>query len=470
MSLHLAIDIGASSGRHILGSVINGKLELTEIHRFKNGFVKKGDYLCWEIEALFEEILTGIAKCKEIGKTPMSIGIDTWGVDFVLLDKNGKMIGDAVSYRDNRTDGMDAALCQFISEQELYSRTGIQRMLFNTIYQFMALQRQQPGMLESADGFLLLPGYLSYLLTGVRKNEYTNATTTALVNARTKDWDYEIIDKIMLPRHIFGEIVPPGTKLGGLLPEVQRRVGFDCDVVLPCTHDTGSAVVSAPIDENSIFLSSGTWSLMGVELDEPNCSMESMCNNLSNEGGYQYRYRYLKNIMGMWIIQSIRNIYRETYGKDYSFDDLCDLARTNAGFPSVVDVTEYRFLAPINMEDEIKAACKDSGQRIPANIGELMYCVYNSLAAGYAQTVSEIASITGGKYNRICIVGGGCQDAYLNELTASACARKVTAGPVEATAIGNILVQMIGAGALGGIAEARALVIDSFPIEEFRNY
>jgi rhamnulokinase len=428
-------------------------LETQEIHRFKNGFAKKNGYLCWNIDALFQEILTGMAKCKEIGKIPTSVGIDTWGVDFVLLDKNGSMIGDAVAYRDSRTNGMDQALSDLISERELYSRTGIQKLIFNSIYQFLALQRQQPELLEAASGFLMIPEYLCYLLTGQQKHEYTNATTTGLVNAYTKSWDYDLIEKIKLPKSLFGEIVPPGTKLGNLLPEIAQKIGFDCSVILPCTHDTGSAVVSAPVDGTSIYISSGTWSLMGVELTEPICTEKSRVSNLSNEGGYEYRYRYLKNIMGLWIIQNIK----DGYGRKYSFDDLCMYAAESSYFPSVIDVNEQRFLAPPKMENEIKAACKDSGQQVPATIGELMFCVYNSLAVSYAKTVSEIEAITGKSYNKICIVGGGSKDRYLNELTATACNKKVVAGPVEATAIGNILVQMISMGEVKDIDHARKL-------------
>ena len=463
MSTYLAIDIGASSGRHILGSMQNGKLVLEEIHRFKNGFKKKNGHLCWDMEALFEEILTGIAKCNEIGKIPVSLGIDTWGCDFVLLDKSDKMIGDTVAYRDSRTNDMDEVLDEFISEPDLYGRTGIQKLVFNSIYQFLALKQWQPEWLEAADGFLMIPEYLSYLLTGGQKHEYTNSTTTALVNAKTKDWDDELVEKIGLPKKLFSEMVPPGTKLGNLLPEIRQRVGFDCKVILPCTHDTGSAVVSAPIDDKSIYLSSGTWSLMGVELDEPICTEESRQKNLSNEGGYQYRFRYLKNIMGLWIIQSIKN----DYGGQYSFDDLCYYAGKCSQFPSVININEHRFFAPEKMEDEIKAACRDSGQQVPQNIGELMFCVYHSLAVGYSKTVEEIESITGKRYDKICIVGGGSKDTYLNELTAAVCGRKVTAGPVEGTAIGNILVQMISMGAINGIEEARELIRKSFLIDDY---
>ena len=437
LSYYLAIDIGASSGRHILGSDNNGELVIEEIHRFHNGFSSVNNYLCWNLEALFEEILVGIAKCKEIGKIPASIGIDTWGVDFVLLDKDGAKIGDAVAYRDSRTDGMDDVLSEIISEQELYSRTGIQKLAFNTIYQLLALQRQQPDLLKAADGFLMIPEYFSYLLTGKRAHEYTIATTTGLVNAEQKNWDYELLERIGFDRSFFGEIVPPGTVLGGLLPKVRQRVGFDCKVILPCTHDTGSAVVSASIDDESVFLSSGTWSLMGVLLDNPICTEESRLSNLSNEGGYQYRFRYLKNIMGLWMIQCIK----KEYDNRYSFDDLRILAEKNADFPSVIDVNEGRFLAPENMVREIKLACGESEQRIPSGLGELVFCVYNSLAISYAKTIAELESITGKRYSNIVIVGGGSQNRFLNDLTARVCGKNVIVGAVEATAIGNIMVQ-----------------------------
>ena len=460
---YLAIDIGASSGRHILGEVIDGKLKLEEVHRFKNGMITKNGQLCWDVDALFEEILTGIAKCKAMGKIPQSVGMDTWGVDFALLDAAGNRLGDVVAYRDNRTAGMDEVLSEFISETELYAITGIQKMQFNTIYQLLALKQQNPELLAQADGFLLMPEYFSYLLTGVRKHEYTNATTTGMVNANTNGWDFELIERIGLPRNILGEITAPGTKLGGFLPHIKERVGFDCQVVFPCTHDTASAVVCAPIDENSIYLSSGTWSLIGTELSAPICTEDSRKANLTNEGGFGYKYCYLKNIMGLWIIQSIK----AELGDKHSFEDLCDEAKKNSGFPSRIDVNEHRFLSPESMIDAIKAACKESGQKVPESVGELTFCVYQSLADSYAQAVQELETLTGKQFGKICIVGGGSQNVYLNELTAKACKRTVAAGPAEGTAAGNILVQMITAGQLQGVDEARTLVKNSFPINEY---
>jgi len=463
MSYYLAIDIGASSGRHILGGMSGGKLEIREVHRFKNGFVKKNGRLCWDLDVMFEEILTGIAKCGELGKIPLSIGIDTWGVDFVLLDKDGKMLGDAVAYRDDRTDGMYEEAEKFISEVELYSRAGIQKLPFNTIYQMLALKTQEPELLAAAKDFLLTPEYLSYLLCGVPRHEHTIATTTGLVCARKNTWDYELIKRLGLPVALFGEIAAPGTKLGVLRPEISARVGFESSVVFPCTHDTASAVVATPLDTDSLYLSSGTWSLMGAELAKPILTEQSRVRALTNEGGYGYSYRYLKNIMGLWIIQSIKG----EHGDKYSYDDLCEQAEKCCGFPSRIDVNEQRFMVPENMTEEIKAACAQSGQQVPGNIGELMCCVYQSLADSYAQTVNAIESLTGKSYSTIRIVGGGSRDFYLNRLTAQACGRKVTAGPAEGTAIGNLLVQMISAGELKDLAAARELVRKSFPLEEY---
>lgn len=460
---YLAVDIGASSGRHILGRLHNDRLEIREVHRFKNGCVKRNGHLCWDTDALFHEIIAGMIKCGELGKIPVSMGVDTWGVDFVLLNKDGGALGESVSYRDGRTAGMDAALSEYIGERELYARTGIQKQPFNTIYQFIALKNRQPELLEQAAGFLMIPDYFNYLLTGKRAHEYTNATTTGLVNAESAQWDYELINKAALPERLFGEIAAPGTFLGNLLPEIRARAGFDCDVVLPCTHDTGSAVVAAPIGGGGIYLSSGTWSLMGVELDGPICTEDSRASNFTNEGGYEYRRRYLKNIMGLWIIQ---NIVKEC-GAKYSFSDLSEAASQYEGFAPVIDVNDNRFLAPDNMTAEIRAACVQSGQRAPASIGELMSCVYRSLAGSYAAAVNQIEALTGGEYEKICIIGGGSRDTYLNMLTAKACGKKVSAGLVEGSAVGNILVQMIAAKELSGLDEARRLVKQSFPITEF---
>ena len=461
---YLAIDIGASSGRHILGHMEDGKMVLEEIHRFPNGMREKDGHKCWDTEALFSAIVEGMKKCKEAGKIPVSMGIDTWAVDFVLLDKEDRMIGNAVGYRDSRTAGMDEKVYEIIPEESLYGRTGIQKQIFNTIYQLMAVKEQHPEALEQAESMLMIPEYFNFLLTGKKAAEYTNASTTQLVSPETKDWDYELIGMLGYPRRIFQKIEKPGTVLGRLTEELQREVGFDCKVILPATHDTGSAVMAVPTNEdNTIYISSGTWSLMGTELKEANCSEESKRHNFTNEGGYDYRFRYLKNIMGLWMIQSVR----KELAPDQGFGEICEAASKTA-ITSLVDCNADRFLAPENMTEEVQAACRENGEQVPEGITEVASVIYNSLAKCYAQTITEIEEMSGVTYDSIHVVGGGANAAYLNELTAKATGKTVYAGPTEATAIGNLTAQIIAAGELSDLQEARKCIFDSFEIKIYR--
>lgn len=461
---YLAVDIGASSGRHILAHLEDGKMVLEEIHRFPNGMVQKDGENVWDVDELFAQIKLGMKKCAEAGKIPVSIGIDTWGVDFVLLDAEGKRIGNAVAYRDGRTKGMDEEVYKKIPEDELYARTGIQKAIFNTIYQLMALKVKKPEQLEKAETMLMMPDYFHYLLSGVAATEYTNATTGQLVSPVTKDWDMELIEKLGYPKKIFQKLVTPGTVLGELTEEIQKEVGFNCKVVAPATHDTGSAVIAVPTkSDNTLYISSGTWSLMGTELMEANCSRESKLHNLTNEGGYNYRFRFLKNIMGLWMIQSVK---KEIGGK-LGFGEICEQA-SRCTIPSIVDANDDRFLAPANMTEEVQAACRESGQQVPEGIAEVASVIYNSLAQCYAKTIKEIEEITGQKYDRIHIVGGGANAEYLNILTAKATGVPVYAGPTEATAIGNLAAQMMSAGELKGLKDARACVYKSFEIKKYQ--
>lgn len=462
---YLAVDIGASSGRHMLASVSNGKIQLEEIYRFKNLLVEKNGHLCWDLDRLFNEIKNGIKKCSEIGKIPVSMGIDTWGVDFVLLDKDDKIIGDTVAYRDPRTEGMDKKVEEVISEEELYKRTGIQKQPFNTIYQLMAIKEQTPENMEKAESMLFLPSYFKFLLTGIKKNEYTEASTSGLLDVEKKDWDRELIKKLGFKESLFDDIYMPKTVVGNFTPEIQAEVGFDCNVILPATHDTGSAVLSVPmIDGEGVYISSGTWSLMGIESLTPNCTEESREFNLTNEGGVEGRYRFLRNIMGLWIIQSIKRNLND----EYSFGDLADLARENEDFSSKINVNDMRFLAPENMIEAIKGYCRDTNQEEPQNIGQVMRCAYIGLAECYAESVKAIEEILGKQYDSIRIVGGGCQDNYLNEMTAKATGKTVYAGPIEATALGNILSQLMADGTVESIENAREIIRNSFPIKEIR--
>ena len=427
---YLAVDIGASSGRHILCHMVNGKMHLEEIQRFENGMIMKDGELCWEMDRLLAEVVNGLKKCREIGKIPVSMGIDTWAVDFVLLDQDDQVIGNTVGYRDSRTNGMDEEVYKIISQDKLYARTGIQKQLFNSIYQLMAVKTNHPDDLERTETMLLVPDYLHFCLTGKKVAEYTNATTTQLVSPETKEWDDELIEMLGYPRNIFPSIVKPGTVLGNLRPELVKEIGFDLEVVLPATHDTGSAVLAVPAnDDDFMYISSGTWSLMGVEAKAADCSMESMEANLTNEGGYDYRFRYLKNIMGLWMIQSVRHEYDDAY----SFGQICEMAEECKDFPSRVDANDDCFLAPKSMVEEVREYCRRTGQQVPESLGELATVIYASLAECYAKTVQEVQNITGRKYGRIHVIGGGANAGYLNELTAKACKVPVYAGPTEAT-------------------------------------
>ena len=470
----LAIDIGASSGRHILGHLKDGRLILEEVYRFENRQVRKNGHDCWDMDNLRTGILEGLKACARAGKIPVSVGIDTWGVDFVLLDENDDMIGDPVAYRDNRTEGMDRVVEALISPEELYARTGIQKASYNTVYQLMALQREHPEQLQQADRLLMIPDYLNFLLTGVKKNEYTIASTTNLVNAQSKQWDYGVIDALGLPRGIFRELSMPGEEVGGFRPEVAAEVGFDARVVLPATHDTGSAFLAIPAaDDNAVYISSGTWSLLGVENETPVTTEESRAQNFTNEGGAWGRYRYLKNIMGLWMIQSVR---RELNGENYvqgrqqrtgtqrkwSFPDLIAQAEQEQDFPSVVDVNRDIFLSPDSMTEAIRQECRRTGQPVPETVGQIMQCIYRSLALCYREAIGALEKLTGKQYTAINIVGGGCQDGYLNSLTARTAGLPVYAGPVEGTAIGNLIVQLCRAGEFRDLQQARSCVRKSF--------
>lgn len=399
----LAIDIGASSGRHILFRPESGNMQ--EIYRFPNGMTEKNGHLCWDYDAIFAHILEGMRRCKELGEIPDSVGIDTWGVDFVLLDESDRAIGDFVGYRDSRTNGMDAEVSKIITPEGLYRRTGIQKAAYNTIYQLMALKLQHQEQLGAAKTFLMTPDYLHWRLCGRKANEYTEASTSQLLNPYTRQWDHELIERLGFPKDMFCQVVLPGTILGELTPEVQRAAGFNCRVIAPATHDTASAVAAMPqCGKDTIFLSSGTWSLLGVERDAPDCS------ELENQ---------------------------------YGFAELCGLAE-QAEIASLVDCEDERFLAPKSMIAELQAACRESGQQVPQTPGKLAAVVYRSLTRCYGEAVRRLRADSGTDYRRLCVLGGGSNAGYLNRLTAEATGCTVILGPAEATAIGNAAVQMQG--------------------------
>lgn len=461
---YLAVDIGASSGRHMLASLQDGKMLLEEVYRFENGMQHVDGKLLWDTKHLFREIVNGMKKCKELGKIPASMSIDTWAVDYVLLDERDEVLGDTYGYRDSRTDGMDEKVYEIIPEAELYKKTGIQKQMFNTIYQLMAVKEKETGLLNRAKTFLMLPDYFQYLLTGNKVSEYTNATSTQLMNPETKQWDKELIRKLGYPEEIFLPVQLPGTEVGSLKKEIRDAVGFDCKVVLCASHDTASAVMAMPVvNGDGLYISSGTWSLMGVENDTALCDEKSRSANFTNEGGYEYRFRYLKNIMGLWMIQSVRHELKDVY----SFAELCAMAEECRSFPARVDVNDDCFLAPENMTEAIRDYCEKHGEQVPQTTGEIAAVIYQSLAECYGRTVKELEQNTKKSYAEIHIIGGGSNATYLNQLTAAATGKTVYAGPGEATAIGNIMAQMIKDGVFQNLSEARACVFASFDVKTY---
>ena len=460
MTYVLAVDMGASGGRHILGHLEQGKIVLEEVYRFDNVMTERNGHLCWQMDRLWEHVLKGMAACKAAGKVPASMGIDTWGVDYVLLDREGQVLGDTVAYRDGRTQGMDLRLEQTMPFAELYRRTGIAKQPFNTVYQLMATPSE---LLDRAQDFLMIPDYLHHRLTGRMANEYTNASTTGLLNPFTRDWDREVLAAAGIPERIFRQPVMPGASLGPILPEIAQQVGFSCQVVLPATHDTGSAFMAVPASSpNAVYLSSGTWSLLGVENDAPLTGPDSLETGFTNEGGYGGKIRYLKNIMGMWILQCVRNELE----KRYSFGEMAEMAAQAPETPWRVDVADNRFLAPKSMIAELQLAVTEQGGE-ELTLPRLLRMVNLSLAEGYAKAIAQLEQLTGKRFDTVHIVGGGSQNQTLNQMTADATGRTVVAGPTEGTALGNLMAQLIAAGAFAGLAQAREAERASFDVTTY---
>lgn len=451
MKYCLAIDMGASSGRHILGYIEDGKLKLEEIYRFDNGITDINGTLCWDIENLFKEIKNGLKECHNRGIHPETVAIDTWGVDYVLLDKDKKEIMPAVSYRDSRTLGIPEEIDEIIPRDELYQRTGIQATSYNSIYQLYCDKKS--GKLQNAEYFLMMPEYFSFKLTGEIRNEYTLATTGGLVNTKTFERDAEILEKLGIDKKIFTPLSLPGTVVGNLSDEVKTEVGFDTTVILCASHDTASAVAACSVGDNGIYISSGTWSLIGTENLEPVACETAMNSGFTNEGGIEHRYRFLENIMGMWLLQNIR----KNLDKKYTYDEMMQMAE-ESNFTEIINPNADDFLAPDNM---IEAIRKYLGKPdLP--IGDVINCVYHSLANAYSDAVKVIEKISNKTVDIINIVGGGCKDTYLNSLTEKYTGKKVIAGPVEATAAGNIMVQLMYLDKNLNLTSARELIKKSF--------
>lgn len=465
---YLAIDLGASSGRGIVGSFDGEHLTLRENCRFSNDPVRVCGRLYWDILRIFHEIKNSIRQTAIDGDNIRSIGIDTWGVDYGLLDKAGRLMSNPVHYRDMRTAGIEKHTGNIISLDEIYRITGIQSLSFNTLYQLYAQIRENKEILSEADKMLFIPDLLGYFLTGIPVSEYTVMSTGALLDAQKRAPAWSLLKSLGIPCELLAPLVQPGNRLGGLLPEVLEDVGeVKATVVNVASHDTASAVIAVPTQkEKFIYISSGTWSLMGTELPEPLINSEGCAANYTNEGGAGNTIRYLKNIMGLWILQESRRQWKRE-GKEYSFALLEEYANAAQPFVSLINPDDKSFAVPGNMPERIAEYCRITGQRVPQSIGETVRCIYESLALKYKMTVKNLIRLTGIEPEEINIVGGGSKDGLLNRMTADACGIPVTAGPSEATAVGNLIIQAISDGELKNIAEGRELITRSFPLKYY---
>jgi rhamnulokinase len=478
----LAFDLGAESGRGLLGLFDGQKLSLEVVHRFPNGPVRLPDGLYWDILRLYSEMQGTLRKCAADHGGIDSLGVDTWGVDFALLGRGGTMLGNPRHYRDPHTETiMDAAFAR-VSAAEIFRQTGIQFMRFNTLFQLLALQRDRSPLLDSAETFLMIPDLLHYFFTGIKANEFTNATTTQMFDPTARTWAYELLKAFGLPTHIVGSVVQPGQVLGPLRPAVATETGVNpVPVVAPATHDTGSAVAAVPVASPSpqpssprgeganlgwAYISSGTWSLMGVEIPAPLINDKVRQYNFTNEGGVGGTIRFLKNIMGLWLVQECRRSF-ERSGKAYDYDELTRLASAAPAFGSLVDPDHPSFLLPADMPRALAEFCRKTNQPEPQEPGAVIRCALESLALRYRWVLERLEELTGRRLEVIHIVGGGGQNALLCQFAADACNRPVVAGPVEATAIGNVLVQALGLGLLGSLAEGREVVRRSFDVRTY---
>ncbi|MDA3958652.1 rhamnulokinase family protein [Oceanispirochaeta sp.] len=472
MKKYIAVDLGASNGRVIVGNLEG--FEAT--NRFPTWNIRLGDSVFWDILAIFNEIKKGIKEAVRLyPEDIVSIGIDTWGVDYGLLDKNGNLIGNPYMYRDSRTDSAMEEVLKVVPRKEIYERTGIQFAQFNTLYQLWAMKRDSPEVLAAARHYLSIPDLLSYWLTGVMKNEFTHASTTQLLNPYTGQWDVELMKKLGLPSDIFEEIVPSGTVIGPLAPHIAEELNAPSNltVVAVGAHDTASAVAAVPVEEGkeNLFLSSGTWSLLGVESDTPVINDKTYGHDLTNEGTVSGTTRLLKNIMGMWILQESKRFWDEN-GEKYSWDELSDMARSNGPVEWHLNPNDQSFFAPSSIDDpmpeRIGKFCVKNGWKEPASIGEYVRGIFQGLAETYASTIEALEDITGKKYDELYIVGGGCRDSLLCELTAEISNRTVLAGPGEATALGNIMIQILASGEISSIQQGRDLLRKTQDIKEYQ--
>lgn len=463
----LAFDFGASSGRAIIGCFDGDKITLEEVHRFSNDPVSVGGTVYWDVLRLFYEIKQGIIKAKIAGGFD-SIGIDTWGVDFGLIDSEGKLMENPVHYRDARTVGLVDEAFKTMPKEKLYGITGIQFMELNTLFQLISLKKYRPWMLERADKMLFMPDLFGYMLTGKMCAEYSIASTSQLIDLDKKTWSKEILDAFGIKESVFAPLVQPGTGLGELSKEVCEECGVDpVPVISVCGHDTQSAITSVPCQDGDFaFLSSGTWSLFGTELDKPIVNETSMNINITNEGGFDGSTGFLKNIIGLWLIQESRRQWKRE-GKEYSYADLEKLALAAEPFKCFIDPDAPEFVPHGNIPERVREFCRKTGQYVPETVGEIMRCIYESLAMKYRLTFEKLRECTERDYPVIHVIGGGTKDGLLCQMTANSCDRTVKAGPIEATVMGNVAVQLMSDGSVKNIGQARKIVADSSELKTF---
>lgn len=463
----LAFDFGASSGRAILGSCENGRIRLEEIHRFSNDPVMIHGTLYWDFLRLYHEILQGINKAVVAGHGDFcSLGIDTWGVDFGLLDGQGKLLGNVVHYRDARTDGIAEEVFAQIGKEYLYNKTGIQMMWCNTVFQLAAILKQEPELLQKAATLLMVPDLLCYFLTGSKTNEYTEVSTSQLMNPETGGWDTELLRRLGIPEGIFAPIVAPGTVKGRISEEVRERTGCGAaNVTAVASHDTGSACLAVPCTpgEKYAFISCGTWSLLGAELERPLINANTFAEDYSNERGVGETSRFLKNIMGLWLMQQCRQKWNRE-GKNLSFADIDRYTVATPSFVRFINPDDESFKNPSDMPAAIRDFCKKTGQPVPEEVGDYSRCITESLALKYRYAIEKLEGLLGYPLEVVRMVGGGVKDRLLCQFTANATGKSVKAGPVEATAIGNVCMQLIAEGVFADVASARAAVAESFDI------
>lgn len=465
----LAFDYGASSGRAMLGKFDGVKLDIREIHRFPNEPVMVGDSLYWDILRLFHEMKQGIHKCANIGGEEISsIGIDTWGVDFGLLDASGRLLGNPYHYRDTNTRGMIEEACRIVPREEIYGQTGIQFLMFNTLFQLLSMKINKSPLLEKAEAMLFIPDLLRFFLTGEKSGEYTIASTSQMLDARSGEWAWAILDKLGIPKSILPEIIDAGTITGRITAKLAGELGIGAvPVVAVAEHDTGSAVVSVPANtQRYAYLSSGTWSLLGTELPAPAINDTTYALDFTNEGGFGRTTRLLKNIMGLWIYQECKRAW-DRAGEAMSFDELEEGALRSEPFMAFIDPDDLSFYHPGNMVEKIQDYCRSTNQKIPVTKPQIVRLIMESLAMKYRKVIEDLEKITGYSIPVLHIVGGGCKNVMLSRFTANAIGRPVIAGPVEATAAGNIIVQLIALGEVKHLSEGRMIIKNSFPITEY---